>query len=370
MPKKYKNIYVAATSQHVGKTTSTLGLVSCMMRKGINVGYCKPVGQIFLNLNDIRVDKDTLLFADLIRFKIVPEIHSPVILGKGASEMILDNPKAIDLEKTVKDAEAHLSQNHELTIYEGTGHPGVGSLANLSNARVASILNAGVIMIVEGGIGNTIDTLNQSLALFREEKVPIVGIIINKVLPDKLDKVKYYVNKWLEPRNLKLLGLLPYDPTLAYPLIRTIAESINGTIIYNSAFADNKIENIIAGSLIDLKELTSSQDLLLVVSSKSLDEAIDKIKWLTELHNFDHCPLSGIVTTGSGNINHATLTFIEENNIPLIRTELDTYGVAVKISKIEVKINQNTPWKITRAINLIEENVDLDYILDYCSKNQ
>ena len=33
-------------------------------------------------------------------------------------------------------------------VYEGTGHPGVGSIVNLSNARVAKILEAGVIMVV------------------------------------------------------------------------------------------------------------------------------------------------------------------------------------------------------------------------------
>jgi hypothetical protein len=366
---KYKNIYVAATSQHVGKTTSTLGLVSCMMHRGINVGYCKPVGQRFLDIADLRVDKDTILFADLINFKIEPEIHSPIILGKGQTEKILDNPDLLNLDQMLLNAATALSRKHELTIYEGTGHPGVGSVANVSNARVAKMLNAGVIMIVEGGIGNTIDMLNQSLALFREEAVPIIGVIINKVHQDKLEKVRYYVNKWMEPRGLKILGLMPYDPTMAYPLIRTIAEAVNGTIIYNNAYAFNKVESIIAGSLIDLKELTSSQDLLLVVSTKSLNEAITKIKWLSELNNFEHCPLSGIVTTGSGNIDQSTLHYIEENNIPLIRTDLDTYGVAVKISKIEVKINQNTPWKVTRAINLIESNVDLDYILDFC-KNE
>jgi len=35
---KYKNIYVAATSQHIGKTTSTLGIVSAFMKKGPQSG--------------------------------------------------------------------------------------------------------------------------------------------------------------------------------------------------------------------------------------------------------------------------------------------------------------------------------------------
>lgn len=360
---KYKNIYVAATSQHVGKTTSTLGLVSVYMRRGIKLGYCKPVGQKFLDIQNLRVDKDTILFADLINFDMIPEVHSPVILGKGATETYLDNPDKYDLNQKILDAAERLSVENDLVIYEGTGHPGVGSVADLSNAKVAQLLDAGVILIVEGGIGNTIDRLNLSAALFREHNVPIIGVIINKVIPEKMDKVQKYVQKWLVKKNLKLLGMLPYDKTLAYPLIKTIAKSIRGTITYNIDQADNKIENIIAGSLIDLKELSSSEDLLLVVSTRAMNGAIDKIKSISKNAGFTHSPLSGIVATGHGNIDSNTLNYIEEHKIPLIRTDLDTYGSVIKISKIEVKINRSTPWKIEKAIRLIEDNVNLDDIL-------
>jgi len=361
--KKYKNIYVAATSQHVGKTTSTLGLVSSYMKQGLKVGYCKPVGQKFLDLANIRVDKDTVLFADLIHFDIIPELHSPVIIGKGATKKYLNDPDKYDLEKIILTARDRLSNENELVIYEGTGHPGVGSVADVSNARVAKILDAGVIMIVEGGIGSTIDMLNMCTSLFREEGVPIIGVIINKVIPDKIPVVRKYVGKWLERNNIKLLGTLPYDKTLAYPLVRSINKAVNGTITFNSENAGNKVESILAGSLIDLQELKSSEDSLLVVGTRSVDTAINKIKSITKLNRITTCPLSGIVATGHGKISPETFAYIEEHKIPLIRTDLDTYGSVIKISKIEVKINRNTPWKIRKAIDLIENNVDLDNLL-------
>lgn len=360
---KYKSIYVAATSQHVGKTTSTLGLVSSFVRKGLNVGYSKPVGQKHLNFENFKVDKDTILFADLIHFQIIPEVHSPVILGQGAVEKYLENPDPELLIQQVMNAKMVLEDRHEVVIYEGTGHPGVGSVVGLSNARVARMLNAGVLMIVEGGIGSTIDMLNMSTSLFREEEVEIIGVIINKVLPDKLEKVKYYVGKWMEENNIPLLGLIPYDPTLAFPIIRTIAETIRSEIIHFEGMDSNRVGGILAGSLIELKELKSSEDLLLVVSTNSIKDAIDKITWLSKLFHIDHCPLSGIVVSGNKPLDESVLKYINDNQIPVIRTDLDTYEAVIKISKIEVKINQNTPWKVQKAIKLIEENVDLDYII-------
>lgn len=360
---KYRNIYVAATSQHVGKTTSTLGLVASFLKNGLNVGYCKPVGQQHLDYENYKVDKDTVLFADLIKFKIIPEIHSPVILGRGEVEKYLDNPISEILQSKISDATKKLTKSHDIVIYEGTGHPGVGSVTDLSNAQVAKMLDAEVIMIVEGGIGSTIDMLNLCLSLFREQKVNLLGVIVNKIIPDKMDKVEKYVGGWLKANNIPLLGLLPYDPALAFPIIRTINEAIRGQITHYEENDTNRISGILAGSLIELKELKSSEDLLLVVSTNSVKEAVDKIRWLSKIFNIEHCPLSGIVLSGSKSLDPTVTQYIDENQIPVIRTELDTYEAVIKISKIEVKINQSTPWKVEKAIKLIEEHVDLNAVL-------
>jgi len=363
---KYKNIYVAATNQHIGKTTSTLGLVAAFVNRGLDVGYCKPVGQRFLNIEDLRVDKDTILFADLIKFPLIPEIHSPVILGPGATAQYLDHPDAQDYPGMIKYAEERLNQSHEIVIYEGTGHPGVGSIVDLSNADVAKLVAAGVIMVVEGGIGNTIDRMNMSLALFRERNVPIIGIIVNKVEADKIEKITYYLGKALRNKNLAMLGVMPYDKTLGYPILRSIEEAIDGNILYNEHQMENKVEDILAGSLMDVEQLKSDKGLLLVVSKGRVNEALDRIRMISVQNGLEESPLTGIVATGEGVINESSYAYIMENEIPVLSTQLDTYGSVIKISRIEVKINLNTPWKVQRSIEMIQQNIDLDYILDYC----
>lgn len=360
----YKSIYVAATSQHVGKTTSTLGLVAAFMKKGLKVGYCKPVGQKSLYLNSMEVDKDAILFADLMKFKLDAEVHSPVILGKGATSAFIDNPENYAYPERIKHARAQLDESNELIIYEGTGHPGVGSIVDLSNADVAKMIDASVIMVVEGGIGSTIDMLSLCLAKFQMLNIPILGVIINKVKPEKIDKVRTYVGKFLESVGLPLLGVIPYDKSLAFPLMKTVAKAINGVVSFNDDQLDNKVEDILAGSLIDLGELKSSKDLLLVVSAQRVGDAIEKIQSISNLVGLDKSPLSGIVATGHGSISGPCLEYIQEHKIPVVRTFLDTYGSVLKISRIEVKINTSTPWKVARAIELIERNVDMDALLE------
>jgi len=359
---KLKSIYVAASSQHVGKTTSTLGLASCFGQMGYNVGYCKPVGQQAVKVDSNPVDKDTILFADLIRFNIEPYLHSPVILGPGATTAYLESPDSFDYRAQIVKASEILEKTHDLVIYEGTGHPGVGSVVNLSNAEVAKMIGAGVVFIVEGGIGSTIDKLNMNLALFREQNVPILGVIINKVLVDKIQKIQEYVSIWLEQQNLPLLGILPYDESLAYPLMWSVVDSIYGKILYNSQKLDNQVESFLAGSLIDAEKIQKGKNLLLVVSAPKVDEAVTTIKYLTKRFQLEKPPLAGVVATGQGEFSQRTVDFVKEYEIPLVSTHLDTYGSVIKISRIEVKINRETPWKVMRAIELISDNVDLELL--------
>lgn len=362
-------IYIAATSQHVGKTTCTLGIVAALKRKGVNVGYCKPVGQEFVDLGDLKVDKDALLFSRMMNFPLSAELHSPVIVGQGITQAYLDNPSSFDFSDRILRAAQTLHQQHEVVVYEGTGHPGVGSVIDLSNADVATLIDSPVVMVVEGGIGNTIDRLNANLALFRERKAPLLGVILNKVLPDKIDKVRHYVGRKLEQMGIPLLGILPYDDTLTYPIMETIRRAVNGRTLANEHNLDNRVENIASGALIEKKEFDKLHNLLLIVGSRRLEKAIESIEEMSLRDGIEGSPLAGIILNGDGNFIKEFLEtfpcqeYIEKYEIPLIATTLDTYGSAIKINKIEVKINVRTPWKVERAIQMISEHVDMEQLL-------
>lgn len=361
--------YVAATSQHVGKTTSTLGLVKAFKSKGFNVGYCKPVGQKALGWRDDFADKDAVLFSQSMDFNLDSTIHSPVILGPGATIDYIDHPEKFRYRERILHAASVLEQQYEAVIYEGTGHPGVGSVVDLSNAAVAKLLNAEVILIVEGGIGSTIDEIAMSSALFQLEGVPIAGYIINKVQPEKLDKIKTYLEKKLNPKGPPVLGYLPYDRSLANPIMDTISHAIKGEVLYNPGAMDNRVENTIAGSLLEVNELGALNNILLVSSSNRMPDTLRKMMGIHDILGIKKCPLAGIIITGDGTqaseveIPKDIEDYIYHHRIPVVSTLYDTYGSAVKINRIEVKINTRTPWKVDLAEEMIRQHVDLDRLL-------
>ncbi|MEO0897082.1 MAG: AAA family ATPase [Bacteroidota bacterium] len=361
-----KKIYVAATSQHVGKTTSTLGLIHALKNLGVNVGYSKPVGQQFIEVGPSRADKDAMLFASSMKFDLVPELHSPVILGPGATTAFLDNPSQFNFGNKILKSSKILEQKHEVVVYEGTGHPGVGSVVNLSNARVAQMLNAGLIMVVEAGVGNCIDRLDLCLSVFDQKSIPIVGVIVNKCLPNKIEKIRKYVGGVLKDRGINLLGILPYEEELGLPVMHTVVKAVKAQVEFNEDMLDNKVKGIIAGSLIDLKEVKEDfNNQLLVVSINRLGEAMKKLGKLAKIMDSDTSPLSGVMYTGSGELPPETIEYFMKHRIPVLRSKIDTYESVIKISQIEVKINTRTPWKVKKAIELFENHVDMNYVMDF-----
>ena len=358
-------LYIAATSQHVGKTTCTLGLMAAIRERGHKVSYCKPVGQEWVELGGLQVDKDALLFARGMDFELKAELHSPVIIGSGVTARYLDDPAEYGFNRAITRASRKLQANNGVVIYEGTGHPGVGSVCDVSNAQVAQLLDAPVVMVVEGGIGSTIDKLNLNLAMFRERRVPVRGVIVNKTRPAKLEKVRHYVGKYLQKTGIPLLGVLPFEQVLSNPIMASVRESLKGRTLLNKDGLDNQVEHIASGSLLAQEEVENLRNLLVIVSHRRLDEALSALQSILRDRGLPGGTISGVVVTGlldeEPYLPHTD--FLNAHHIPVVACPLDTYGAAVRISQMEVKINLKTPWKIRRAVELIEEHVDMDLLL-------
>ena len=144
--------------------------------------------------------------------------------------------------------------------------------------------------------------------------------------------------------------------------MKTIKKAVKGTVLYHNHKLKNKVEQTIDSSLVDLEEFDFN-NLLLVITSRRLTRAIQTIKQVSQKNNLNQSPLSGIIITAHHPISKESEEYINKYEIPVIHTGLDTYGAVIKISKIEVKINLNTPWKVERAVKLMTEHVDLEAIL-------
>ena len=219
---------------------TSLGLLSLLSRyvPPEKLGYIKPVGQELVELPDgSRVDKDAVI---INRFGGIGDIDmryvSPVRLGSGFTKRFLKSDNAEAEARVLKTSilEAFASmEDKKFIVAEGTGHPGVGGIVNLSNAQVAKLIDGDVIFLSGGGIGKALDMLEVDLSYFMYKKTRVRGIIFNKLIPEKIPVIREYLTEDLLNSKypffdspLRIFGYLPEVNDLSKPSMSLIADEI------------------------------------------------------------------------------------------------------------------------------------------------
>ncbi|MBU0682682.1 MAG: AAA family ATPase, partial [Candidatus Omnitrophica bacterium] len=254
-----KRIFVAATRQNVGKTTVSLGLIATLFDTFRKIGFIKPVGQRYLVEDGFKVDEDSVLMEKIFKFNFSLQDMSPIAVERGYTEKFLDNKNVVDTAREIKKAFNHVAEDNDLVVIEGTGHAGVGSVFDLSNAAVARMLNSRVILISPGGIGNAIDEIMLNKSVFDKMNVKVAGVIVNKVLPQKYEKVNRYVRMGLGRLGIPVLGVVPYVDMLDIPTMQDFREELDMHVLCGEKFLDRQMRKILVGAM-EVKEAVQHID--------------------------------------------------------------------------------------------------------------
>lgn len=365
MPKNSstRRVFIAATRMNDGKTTTSLALFSALRAFTPKVGFIKPVGQRFLDVEGQAIDEDTILVEQIFDINVPIKAMSPIAIHSKFTRDFLDAPKvnhAIMIDRMCRAFDL-AAENQDYIVIEGTGHAGVGSIFNLNNAQVAKRLEAKVIIVARGGIGRPIDEIALNKALFDQAGVDVIGVIINKVEPGKLDVVRKYCRIALERMGLRLLGCIPVEKRLAAPKLNQIVKEIDGRWLNGEPqAASSRVEQVFIGDmaakgLVDMMEpesliiTTGDREDILLAAIAAEGIAGEKI-------------VAGMILT-RGVMPHPKLVeMIAKTIIPVIICSGDSYAVASKINRMTVKTQPSDSDKIPIIKNLITEYVDLKTI--------
>ena len=355
-----RRLFVAATNQNDGKTTCSLGFVKGFNDFATSVGFMKPVGQRYVQVGDQMIDEDALLIQQTCGLNYPLRDMNPVAVTQKFTRDYIENPdeEYPKLEKKIKDSFAVAAKDNDLVVVEGSGHAGVGAVFDLSNARVAKLLNAKAVIITLGGIGRPIDEVAVNRSLFEREGVEVVGVVVNKVLPEKLEQTRYYLSKSFARSGLKLLGVIPYTPRLSWPTVQQVAESLEAQVVNGQDRLANGIADIMIGAMTAYNALQYVQDKTLLIVPGDRDDVIFAIV-TTDLLRKD-ISLAGILLTGGLRPQTSTMDLVLRTDIPVLATEERTYEAASRIHDLTVKMRTSDEEKTRLATSLVREYVDLE----------
>ncbi|MBN1913253.1 MAG: AAA family ATPase [Candidatus Omnitrophica bacterium] len=358
-----KKVFIAATKQNDGKTTVALGMVLNLQESYKKVGFIKPVGQRYLEEEGLKIDEDSLLVEDALKaygIKCKLKDMSPVAVEKGFTEKYILKPDPGAISGQIRSSFGRVASGQNLVVIEGTGHAGVGSVFDHSNAQVARMLGSKVILVSSGGIGRPIDEIMLDKAYFEKAGVKVLGVIVNKVMPEKFEKINDLVRRGFRRKGIDVLGVIPYKPILSYPTIRQIAEETRFKLVFkcDDAVLDNRVSRIVVGAMQpkDARKYIVDQSLVITPGDRE-----DILKLALDSHKQKN-RISGIVLSGDLMPAEEIIDAFKDECIPVMLSRDDTYNCASKIHDINIKIRPKDTEKIAIVKQIIRDYVDLDSI--------
>jgi BioD-like phosphotransacetylase family protein len=356
-------IFVAATQQNDGKTTTALGLFSALRKRGGSIGFIKPVGQRFVEIEGKRIDEDSVLIDQTFSVHTPLEAMSPIAVEPDFTRRYIEDSNNEFLVRRIQHSFDRAAWEKDFIIIEGTGHAGVGSVFDLSNARVAKLLGSKVILITGGGIGRPIDEIALNKALFDREGVEVVGVIMNKITPEKFDYVRDFARRGFARLGIELLGAIPEEPILSNATLGQIAKTTKGTFLNGKERSRRRVQKVIIGAMNSGHAMKYFKPGTLIITPGDREDVILAALSASTLSEHDGQSVAGLVLSGDLEPSPPVLELLRHSQVPAIATPLDSYTVASSIHSMTVKTLPGDVEKIDKIQTLVERHVDVDRLL-------
>lgn len=376
-------IFVAATRQHVGKTTTSLAIISGLQKRFDKVGFLKPVGQQHIEVQSdtgksLRVDKDCYLIREHFNLHHIDyDSMSPVIIPRGYTKKYVDGEVCDETQLSdIEQAVTNVSNASDIVLCEGTGHCAVGSIVNINNAKVASMIGADMVLIANGGLGSAFDELELNRVLCQHYNVRIAGVIINKVIPEKYDQTKSYVARALKKSwGVPLLGCIPDRPFLGCPALADL-EKLFGTKLltgYEHRFRHyNVTDTVVVTTALTrfLENLREKPSRTLYICHATRDDLI--LGFMGECQRRrkgSEKPFEAALIICGRKGKYQISPHIQDmmtghtNSQPMMFVDLSTHQAMTKINNFTPKLNYEDTNRVSVAVKHYEPYINFDELL-------
>jgi BioD-like phosphotransacetylase family protein len=354
-------VFVAATEQNTGKTTTSLGLYAALRQNFGRIGFIKPVGQRFVEFEGKNVDEDSVLIRQTFGTQVPIEDMSPIAVEPKFTRRYINHANNDSLVRRIQHSFDRAAWEKDFVIIEGTGHAGVGSVFDLSNARVARLLQSKVILVTPAGIGRPIDEAVVNKALFDKENVEVIGVVMNKVLPEKLESIMDTARRGFERVGLELLGVIPRENMLEQSTLEQICGDISGTFLHRGIYDRNPVAHVRIGAMSAGNVFHGAKENTLLVVPGDRENLV---RSALERSAEKAYPFCGIVLSDDIQPAKDLTEKIYDSPLPMVSSPLDSYSIASRILSMNVKTLPGDTEKIARIQKLVSSHVNISRILE------
>ncbi|MFC6717283.1 phosphotransacetylase family protein [Natrialbaceae archaeon GCM10025810] len=240
-------LLVASLEESTGKTAVTLALARLARdREDADVGYMKPKGTRLESNVGKTLDEDPMLARDLLGLDaamhdLEPIVYSPTFV----EQAIRGRERPAELRGRVREAYETLAADRDRMFVEGGGRIDVGGIIELTDADVAELLEARVLLIAPYEVPGDVDDV---LAAARKLGDRLDGVLFNDVADAVYDELETDVVPFLEDRGVPVRGVLPSERMLSGVTVADLADELGGQLLVEEGL-DSYVERFSVGAM-------------------------------------------------------------------------------------------------------------------------
>jgi phosphate acetyltransferase len=350
-----RSIYVAAAQPYSGKSAVALGIYEHALRRSSSVAVFRPV---------VRSVDEPDAAIELLRSRGGIELDDDAFFGVTYHEVHRNPDEALS---TIISRYRSLAAQASAVLVLGTDFTDVGAPAELQfNARVAANLGAPVMFVVtafERSPQEVRFAVDLAEDVLESNHAVLARVIVNRAAPSEMDAVRAAVAGLEAP-----VDVVPDEPLLLAPSVRRLGERIDADLLAGDPdLLAREAQDVVVAAMTLPNVLDHLSEGSVVITP---GDRTDIVLAMLAAHRSETFPsLSGLILSGGLRPDDTVWRLIEGGNsrLPVLSTTLDTFETAAGLADARGGIHADSHRKIERALELVDESMDVEAMLDSLS---
>jgi hypothetical protein len=346
-------LFMGSTGDRAGHSLVTWAVARRLVEKGLNVGFVKPFGTQPVHVEGVWTDHDAHLFKVVLNLEEPPERLCPFLISdeswrsKGNEEIMAE----------FKSLAHELSEGRDILIVMGSKHIFFDDAAcPIPDISFVPELAADFVLVHRyRAIPKSIYSVLSVSSLL---KAHIKGVILNRVPPTDMGKVRRELVSNLSQKGLPITAALPEDTTLSFRSLQEVRELLQGQPVGAETVAGQPVAGLTVGSA----DLTGELHLFKraynkIVLLKPTGPAVE-----TEEPTAPR-PVAGIVLTGGRSPAPQLLDAARKAGLPLMVVKDDTFEALERLEQSTSWLSPHDDAKVVHLMDLMDREGALDRLM-------
>ncbi|HET8985343.1 MAG TPA: AAA family ATPase, partial [Trueperaceae bacterium] len=363
-------LLVAPTGPGVGLTSVSLGIVRALERRGLKVGFVKPIRQP-------GADDGLERSSEFIRRTTT--IRPGESLAFSDAEALLSTGKRSELLQAVVGRYRHAAQGADVVIVEGLAatadHPGLDTL----NGQMAKAIDAEVVLVTSLGesLPGFIDRLTLAAETFGGSRDPkVLGAVVNKLNAPRMDVIGTTRTALKRPdvthdaasiraaagvftQQFQLLGAVPFDPIMVSPRTFDVAQHLGATVLSQGELMTRRVVDVslVARTVANMTHRLRAGALLITPADR------DDVILAVSMAAMNGTPLAGLVLTGDLEPSPQVMRLCAKafaTGLPLMSVPTDSYVTAARSAAMNLEVPVDDVARIEKVMERVAEHLEVD----------